>query len=72
MLNPKYIVNPETHKTNKGRHDDKESGSRFSIRHLLWLYVPAIKQGRPKKFSSLWQGPYTVIDKTLQEQDTTK
>ena len=23
-----------------------------------------IKQGRTKKFSSLWKGPYTVIDKT--------
>ena len=54
----------EAHKANKGRHDDKETGSRFSVGDLVWLHVPAIKQGRTKKFSSLWQGPYTVIDKT--------
>ena len=54
----------ETHKANKRRYDDKESGSRFSVGDLVWLYVPAIKQGITKKFSSLWQGPYTVIDKT--------
>ena len=54
----------ETHKANKRRHDNKESGSRFSVGDLAWLYVPAIKQGRTKKFSSLWQRPYTVIDKT--------
>ena len=54
----------ETYKANKRRHDDKESGSRFSFRDLVWLYIPAIKQGKTKKFSSLQQGPYTMIDKT--------
>ena len=29
----------------------------------MWLYVPAIKQGRMKKLSSLWRGPYTTLDK---------
>ena len=29
----------------------------------MWLYVPAIKQGRMKKLSSLWRGPYTILDK---------
>ena len=54
----------EAHKANKRRYDDKESGDRFSIGDLVWLHVPAIKQGRTKKFSNLWRGPYTVIDKT--------
>ena len=54
----------EAHKANKRRHDNKESGDKFSIGDLVWLYVPAIKQGRTKKLSSLWKGPYTVIDKT--------
>lgn len=30
----------------------------------VWLYTPAIKQGRTKKFACLWCGPYTVVDKT--------
>ena len=36
----------------------------FVVGDLVWLYVPAIKSGRTKKFSCLWRGPYTVIDKT--------
>jgi len=54
----------EAHKTNKRRHDNKESGVSFSIGDLVWLYVPAIKQGRTKKLLNLWRGSYTVIDKT--------
>ena len=54
----------EIHKVNKRRHDNKELGRRLSVGDLVWLYLPAIKQGRTKKFSSLWQGPCTVIDKT--------
>jgi len=30
----------------------------------VWLLVPAIGTGKSKKLSSLWHGPYTVIDKT--------
>ena len=29
----------------------------------MWLFVPAVKQGRTKKLASLWRGPYTVIDR---------
>lgn len=28
------------------------------------MIVPAVKQGRTKKLSSLWRGPYTILDKT--------
>ena len=31
--------------------------------HVL-LYVPAVKPGKTKKLSTLWRGPYTVIDRT--------
>jgi len=54
----------EAYKANKLRYDKKESGNNFSVGDLVWLYVPAVKPGRTKKFSCLWQGPYTVIDKT--------
>ena len=30
----------------------------------VWLYNPAIKQGRTRKFANLWRGPYTIVDKT--------
>lgn len=29
----------------------------------VWLYNPAIKQGRTKKLSNLWRGPFTIVDK---------
>ena len=29
----------------------------------MWLYMPAIKQGRTKKFALLWCGPYTILDR---------
>ena len=29
----------------------------------MWLYVPAVRQGRTKKLASFWRGPYTVIDR---------
>ena len=54
----------KTHKANKSRHDKKVSGCNFAVGDLVWLYVPAVKPGRTKKFSCLWRGPYTVIDKT--------
>jgi len=46
------------------RYDKKESGHSFSVGDLVWLYIPAVKLGRTKKFSCLWWCPYTVIDKT--------
>ena len=32
-------------------------------RRQSWLFVPAVKQGRTRKLSLLWCGPYTIIDK---------
>ena len=36
----------------------------LKIRDRVWLFVPAVKTGRTKKLSSLWRGPYTILDKT--------
>ena len=30
-----------------------------------WLYIPAVGNGKTKKLSSLWCGPYTVTDKIV-------
>ena len=35
----------------------------FQLGDIVWLYVPAIKSGLSKNLSSLWRGPYTVLDK---------
>ena len=35
----------------------------FQVGDIVWLYVPAIKSGLSRKLSSLWRGPYTVLDK---------
>ena len=53
----------EAHRKNKARHDEKNSGSHLTVGDRVWLYVPAVKQGRRRKLSSLWRGPCTVIDR---------
>ena len=54
----------DAHRKNKERHDEKNAGSRLAVGDRIWLYVPAVKQGRTRKLSSLWRGPYTVIDRS--------
>ena len=48
----------------KHLHDHSANSTAFQCGDRVWLYVPAVKQGRSRKLSSLWRGPYTVIDKT--------
>ena len=48
----------------KETHDRDSRGAQFKVGDRVWLYVPAIKPGKTKKLSSLWRGPYTVLDKT--------
>ena len=52
----------ESHQRNKARYGKKNAGNNFSVGDRVWLYVPAIKQDRTKKLSSLWRGPYTILD----------
>ena len=51
-------------KRRKETHDRDTRGAEFKVGDRVWLYVPAIKPGKTKKLSSLWRGPYTVLDKT--------
>ena len=45
------------------RADTKKIRERiFQIGEQVWLYNPAVKQGVSKMLSSLWRGPYTIID----------
>ncbi len=52
------------HHRAKLKYDQRARGIAFQIGDLVWLYTPAVKQGRTKKLSCLWCGPYTVLDRT--------
>ena len=50
----------------KKRKDVKDkhcSEMNFRIGDRVWLFNPAVRVGQAKKFSSMWRGPYTVIDR---------
>ena len=51
-------------KHQKTVYDKGSRGSELRVGDRVWLHVPAVKLGRTKKLSSLWRGPYTVLDKT--------
>ena len=51
------------HERSKKNYDKGISGEKFAVGDQVWLYVPAVKQGRTKKLASFWRGPYTVIDR---------
>lgn len=51
------------HDRSKKRYDKSVSGEKFVVGDQVWLFVPAVKQGRTKKLASLWRGPYTVVDR---------
>ena len=46
----------EAHQKNKRRFDEKVAGGNLTVGDRVWLHVPAVKQGRTKKLSSLWRG----------------
>ena len=55
-----------SHQHQKEIYDASSQGSPFRIGDRVWLYVPAVKPGKNRKFSSLWRGPYTVLDRPAQ------
>ena len=53
----------EAHQKNNSKYNEKVASSNLNAGDRVCLYVPAVKQGRTRKLSSLWHGPYTVIDR---------
>ena len=53
----------QQHQRHKQLYDSRAIANRFNVGDCVWLYTPAVKPGRTKKLSSLWRGPYTVIDR---------
>ena len=54
----------QAHQRQKQVADSSSVREAFPVGDRVWLYVPRVKQGQSKKFTSLWRGPYTVISKT--------
>ena len=52
------------HRQQKAAYDQNSRAMEFKVGDRVWLYVPAVKPGKTKKLSTLWRGPYTVIDRT--------
>eukprot|EP00731_Ephydatia_muelleri_P003232 Em0001g3232a len=53
----------KAHQRQKQLKDQAIAGDAFQVEDRVWLFVPAIRKGQTRKFSSLWRGPYTIIDK---------
>ena len=54
----------QAHHRQKQGADKGIAGEHLQVGDRVWLFVPAVKQGQCKKFTSRWKGPYTVINKT--------
>ena len=57
------VHNCPAHRKQKSAYDNKNREESFAVGDRVWLFVPVMKNGRTKKLSSLWPGPYTVVDK---------
>ena len=53
-----------SHERRKELYDKGSQGVEFKVGDRVWLYTPAIKAGKTRKLSSLWRGPYTILDRT--------
>jgi len=54
----------QAHSRRKHLHDHSTNTTELHCGDRVWLCVPAVKQERSRKLSSLWRVSYTVIDKT--------
>ena len=55
--------NREAHWKQKQVSDKRVVEETLHVGDRVWLFVPAVKSGTTKKLSSLWRGPYTILDK---------
>ena len=55
--------NREAHWKQKKVSDKRVVEETLHVGDRVWLFVPAVKSGTTKKLSSLWRGPYTILDK---------
>ncbi|CAB0006645.1 unnamed protein product [Nesidiocoris tenuis] len=54
----------------KDRHDRSCNAPSFAVRDMVYLYTPAVKKGKTKKFNKFWAGPYKIV-KVHSDQNVT-
>ena len=52
----------EAHLKQKQVSDKRVVEETLHVGDKVWLFVPAVMNGTTKKLSSLWRGPYTILD----------
>jgi hypothetical protein len=55
--------NRKSHEKNKENYDKRAKERNFEIGEVVYLFCPAKKPGKCKKFRRVWQGPYKIIGK---------
>jgi hypothetical protein len=53
-------ANRSSHQNNKKLYDRKDKARNFEVEDLFYLYNPAMKPGRSRKFYRPWAGPFKV------------
>ena len=53
-------ANKKAHQNNKRLYDRRAKLREFKVGDLIYLYSPAMKPGRSKKFNKPWAGPYKI------------
>ena len=54
-------ANRSSYQNNKKLYDRKANTRKFEVEELVYLYNPAMKPGRSRKFYRPWAGPFKVI-----------
>ena len=57
------IANKRSHRNNKQQYDRKAKLRNFQVGELAYLYNPAMKPGRSRKFYRPWTGPFKITKK---------
>ena len=47
----------------KAYYDQRAKDHPFKVGHKVWVYTPAVKKGLVKKLTSLWYGPFRLMER---------
>ena len=53
----------KSQQNSKDRYDKNVQEETYEIGNKVWLWNPTVQKGNVKKLSSLWHGPFTIIEK---------
>ena len=46
----------------KQYYDQTAKSHPLQVGHLVWIYTPAVKKGLVEKLSSMWHGPFRLVE----------